>query len=664
MKTTIEEIVGDSAAIYPVAADGNHSAKTELLEQQVKALFEHQPEWVAWMSIEGIVKWQNASLRARTAGYPEINQWNKVISEHPQWKIYLETLSATDNQPLSLVFSCCGSDFIFKAIPMVNQSGNLAGFRIELEASRVKSLGHTILEEEVQSAVLNSSEREWVQAMINGSERSIMLVNDKHEILYFNLQSVQDFRTHFGTELQSGVALQSLGILERAPVIHWLIDQCLEGVTPDRAEICLNTNNALYWFHVRAFPLDFSNHTQRTVCISLANITHMKKVEQELKQTKQFYETVLNYVPADIAVFDLNHNYLFLNPVAVKNDEIRNWLIGKNDFDYFEMKGLSTEIAERRRAVFNEVLRTCKTLEIIDEHYSPGGDPRYILRRFFPYTENNEIKLVIGYGIDITEVKYAEQRSKISEANIASALEKERELSNLKTQFIHLASHEFRTPMASIQTSMDILDHYIKNKAFDKEAIQPVFNRHHARIAQEIQRMTEIMNNVLLMGRLDVGRIGFNLIETDLGDFMQHLMKEEVVLQGGRPIDFQVLGKSRLVWIDRSLMTHMIKNLLANAFKYGSANEIPQVRLEFEADHFKISVEDHGIGIPPEELESLFQSFFRASNAENIQGTGLGLVIVKKMAEMHQGFVSVKSELQKGSVFTIQIPIHQHHTHA
>jgi signal transduction histidine kinase len=108
--------------------------------------------------------------------------------------------------------------------------------------------------------------------------------------------------------------------------------------------------------------------------------------------------------------------------------------------------------------------------------------------------------------------------------------------------------------------------------------------------------------------------------------------------------------------VDRSFISYMLKNLINNAFKYGSENEIPEVILEFESTCFKVKVVDHGIGIPEQEMKNLFQSFYRASNAENVQGTGLGLVIVKKLAEMHDGTVFAESLINQGSTFGFFIP--------
>jgi signal transduction histidine kinase len=211
--------------------------------------------------------------------------------------------------------------------------------------------------------------------------------------------------------------------------------------------------------------------------------------------------------------------------------------------------------------------------------------------------------------------------------------------------------------MASIQTSMDILKHYINQEGASLPEVSPIFNRHHSRVEQEIFRITEIMNNILLMGRLDAGRMYFNPIENDISLLVKSIIEEELLSNSSREIKLNETGAPLKMHVDRSFISYMLKNLISNAFKYGGENEIPEVNLEFCKDAFTVTVTDHGIGIPSNEMENLFQSFYRASNAENFQGTGLGLVIVKKLAEMHDGEVFGSSELNKGSAFGFKIPL-------
>jgi signal transduction histidine kinase len=492
----------------------------------------------------------------------------------------------------------------------------------------------------------------FLEAVCQGSETGMILIDNSLNVLFSNEKAVFFGDHYLNQDFHSGTSLSKLPTNGRATVqFDKSLQRCINFCETSEFEVDINSSSdTLIWIGIKIKPIIFDVGIASGISIEINELTARRSIELELKRTRSFYETVLNNIPADIAVFDLDHNYLFVNLSAISNDELRNWLIGKNDFDYFERKGSGMEIADARRAVFNEVIATKKTHDRIDEHVRPDGSIAYKLRRFFPYTEQGELKLVIGYGIDVTELKTAQK-------TVMELLEKERGLSDLKTQFIQMASHEFRTPMASIQTSMDILKHYISQSGLSIQEVAPIFERHHGRVEQEIFRITEIMNNILLMGRLDAGRMYFNPIENDISLLVKSIIEEELLSNSKREIKLNQTGDPLHMCVDRSFISYMLKNLLSNAFKYGGEHEIPEVNLEFGKDAFTLTVIDHGIGIPADEMENLFQSFYRASNAENVQGTGLGLVIVKKLAELHDGEVFGSSELNIGSSFGFKIPL-------
>lgn len=378
------------------------------------------------------------------------------------------------------------------------------------------------------------------------------------------------------------------------------------------------------------------------ICIT-ENITEQKKNEEELKEMALVASrTNLIVIISDASGLITWVNDSFTQKTGYTLDEI----IGKRT-DVL-LSGPNTDPSTVQN-IYNHLLSGSDYQgEILS--YDKYKNPIWFYIDVAPVrNEKGELVKFIAVESDITLKKEAE-------ANILAAFNKEIELSELKTQFIRMASHEFRTPMASIQTSMDVLKHYVSNEKVQRGELISVFDRHHSRIAHEIVRMAEIMNNVLLMGRLDAGKMVFNPVVTDLHSFFQNLIDEESLWRDGAVIHFHVNGPSVPMLIDRSFMTHIFKNLLSNAFKYGAENEEPKVELEFENNHFRLSVSDKGIGIPPTELDSLFQSFYRASNAENVQGTGLGLVIIKQLTEMHFGTVSAESSLNEGSKFSILIP--------
>jgi len=136
---------------------------------------------------------------------------------------------------------------------------------------------------------------------------------------------------------------------------------------------------------------------------ALFGIVYLIKDYPLIKKQK-FNEIILNNIPADIAVFDRNHNYLFVNPNGIRDEETRNWLIGKNDFDYCDYKAVDKTIAAERRAFFNQAIQTKRQVEWVDEYHKNGKDS-YVMRRFFPVIIDNEFFCMIGYGVDVSELR-------------------------------------------------------------------------------------------------------------------------------------------------------------------------------------------------------------------------------------------------------------------
>jgi PAS domain S-box-containing protein len=146
------------------------------------------------------------------------------------------------------------------------------------------------------------------------------------------------------------------------------------------------------------------------------DITEKKKLEEALIREKNFTEGILNNIPADIAVFDMEHKYLFVNPTGIRDEVMRKWIIGKDDFDYCKFKGIGTELAQKRRDTFNTVVQSKKSLEYLDEFKKKDGGNVYVYRKFFPVMIENEVKYVIGYGVDVSTVVEAESKIKKQKA--------------------------------------------------------------------------------------------------------------------------------------------------------------------------------------------------------------------------------------------------------
>ena len=240
----------------------------------------------------------------------------------------------------------------------------------------------------------------------------------------------------------------------------------------------------------------------------------------------------------------------------------------------------------------------------------------------------------------------------------AQILEKEKELRALKSSFVSMTSHEFRTPLAVIGSSTDLLQHYAEKLDASKKL------KHFERIKSSIKHMTALLEDVLMISKVEAHKIDFNPVDIDVIEFCRDLVEE---LQQSKP-EYQILlaihgldnssePKSFHAQLDPKLLRQILTNLLTNAIKYSPVGSNVYFDLNCEPDYLCFRVRDEGIGIPAEDVKKIFNPFHRAINVGNISGTGLGLAIVHKYVELHQGKITIESEVNVGTTFIVTIPL-------
>ena len=243
---------------------------------------------------------------------------------------------------------------------------------------------------------------------------------------------------------------------------------------------------------------------------------------------------------------------------------------------------------------------------------------------------------------------------KIAEANnkqLEVSLEREKELGQLKTSFVSMASHQFKTPLAIIQSNAELYEILANTgKKIEPEKIVKITRR----IKEGIGTMSNLINEVLALGKVTSGKVVYKPENVDSLSLCDSLSKEfNLMQQDGRTLDFKVLGEPYNIQLDPKLLIHSLSNLISNAFKYSIGKKNPKLSIHFKPTQLVLSIEDYGLGIPKEEQLNLFQPFFRAENVAEIKGTGLGLNIAKEYVEINQGKISAKSKLGEGSCFEI-----------
>lgn len=286
-----------------------------------------------------------------------------------------------------------------------------------------------------------------------------------------------------------------------------------------------------------------------------------------------------------------------------------------------DIKRLNAELEKRVEE------RTEKLVEVINKHLATND----ALKK-----ENQERKAV----------EVALQKS---QAEVRKALEKERELNELKSRFVSMASHEFRTPLSTILTSASLIGRYTAPGTEEKRA------KHINRIKSAVGNLTGILNDFLSLSKLEEGKFENHPETFDLNELVEKVIDEiKLIAKPNQVIVYQHEGTNE-VTLDIKFTRNICINLLSNAIKYSEKDIF--INTSITPEQIQIIVKDQGMGIPKEEQEYLFTRFFRAKNATNIQGTGLGLNIVRKYLELMNGTITFESELQVGTTFTITFPL-------
>jgi PAS domain S-box-containing protein len=237
-----------------------------------------------------------------------------------------------------------------------------------------------------------------------------------------------------------------------------------------------------------------------------------------------------------------------------------------------------------------------------------------------------------------------------SKEELTISLKKEKEVNDLKSRFVSMASHEFRTPLSTILSSISLLAKYSSTED------QPKRDKHIDRIKSSVKTLTDILNEFLSLGKIEEGKVDVKPDRFDLTEFISDVINEmNVLLKLEQNIQYTHIGPND-TYSDSNLLKHVVINLISNAIKFSPEKSIINIQTKIEKDITILQISDQGIGIPKSDQVHLFERFFRATNVTNIQGTGLGLHIVGRYVDLLNGTIQYSSELEKGSSFTITYP--------
>lgn len=362
-----------------------------------------------------------------------------------------------------------------------------------------------------------------------------------------------------------------------------------------------------------------------------------KEAEFKRKQADDKYRLVSENTNDIIALHDKDMRFLYVSPSIEKVLGVKpESLLGKRPAELFDVKEhLATDSLESQKFVLPHVHMVTKEQIFLEILMSPLTD------------SEGKVYNYLATSRDVTQ-----RENMLKE--LKEMLAREKELNQLKTRFISMTSHEFRTPLATILSSTDILSLVLDSDAIT-DRVAEKFKIHLSRINQQVERLTKVIADLLLIGKSNQDKVLISEQSVEFVSFVKNIV-DYYPAPEGRKLHISIDTNEAEVVTDPIWLSHIINNLIDNAFKYSVSKKDPVVSLEKHEKCLIVSVRDFGIGIPSEEQKYIFESFFRAKNANTIKGTGLGLNIVKDFASRLGIEVSFQSKENEGTEFKLIIP--------
>ncbi|HLZ87431.1 MAG TPA: ATP-binding protein [Puia sp.] len=374
------------------------------------------------------------------------------------------------------------------------------------------------------------------------------------------------------------------------------------------------------------------------------NEADQKLVADKLDKQKKFYENILNKLPTDIAVFDPDHRYLFVNPGAISKEEYRKFIIGKDDYQYAEYRNRDISVAHSRRAKFLEVKNTGKEIRWEDSLPDPNGNIITHLRRLYPvYDEAGALSMVIGFGIDITERKIMEEK----QASLVKQLSAQ---NNQLVDFCNIVSHNLRAPLVNISMLAEFIE-----ESEDADEQQLMISKLRPVVGNLHDTFNELVESIQIKQDLEIKTEDICLADC-LQKTLDGLQTEINKLQAHIEVDF---SKAPVIRYPPKYIRSILDNLVSNSLKYHSPARQPSIELRSEIvdKNIVLSIRDNGLGLDlTKHRDNVFKIgkvFHRHPNAK-----GFGLFMTKTQVESMGGRIWVESQPDKGTVFFIEF-VHQ-----
>lgn len=423
----------------------------------------------------------------------------------------------------------------------------------------------------------------------------------------------------------------------------------------------IHKNKSLVWVHLSVSAVKNSLGEIQHYVAQIIDISERKRMEEEnrllieeknrnkalqLIEAKNWYRLLADNTIDLVCLHNLDATFKYVSP-SVKNllgfdpDE----MIGRYPEEYVHPEDL-VKFKKRIGSIIKDKELFSEQVRLIN---NKGEYSWFETNASLVYENDNPVGFQSSTR-DITQRKKAEQI-------IEDTLLQERQLNELRTNLVSTISHEFRTPMTTIRTSAELITMYLQNCQFNEA---PQIEKRVKTITEEIDRIVELMDAVLTISKDDAGKTSFNPIVCNLNEICREVIETSFNNQkDNRKVEVFFEAMNVAIFADTNLIKYTLFNVLSNAFKYSEGCGNVKLNLSIIDDFVQIDVIDNGIGIPKEDQSKLFNTFYRASNSNGIQGTGLGLYIIRMFTKKNSGRVYLESELGKGTKVTLRFPLYK-----
>ncbi|MCF4101117.1 PAS domain S-box protein [Gillisia sp. M10.2A] len=408
-------------------------------------------------------------------------------------------------------------------------------------------------------------------------------------------------------------------------------------------------DGSLFWNDLHITPIKDANGTVSHYIGIQLDVTKRKEAEEELNHWFQIFDESLN----EIYVFDA-HSLKFINVNYGAQKNIGYTLEELKKMTPLDIKPNFTE-ASFREAIKPLTNNEVEKLQFETTHTRKDGTS-YPVEVHLQLSTIGDREMLVAIILDITERKeYTEElEKKVKERTLqlTEALNKEKELNDLKTKFLSLVSHEFKTPLSGILTSTTLAGRYIHTEQQEKR------EKHYNTIKNKVKYLNNILNDFLSVERLESGKVNYKFNNFPISKVINEVIYDaNMLLKNGQRINYPANIDDIFIDFDEKILELILTNLTSNAIKYSPEDTTIDINVVKKEKELYIEVKDQGMGIPAEEQKHIFNRYFRAENALLNQGTGIGLNIVKSHLENLGGEISFVSAENEGSTFTIKFPV-------